>query len=122
MGKGKFVRQKNQRKEFLKTFILNPYGSYKFSTFRGQYFIDTEDTCPRCKLDFGRRVVAKTFLNDIKAFIKDIETTCKDYEITLEARGEIPKTEEITTKDEEKVEEEPSPILKEKFINEKPDI
>lgn len=93
MGKGKFVKKRNAKRRYLRTFILLPYGILKLYQIGNEYTVETQDICPRCALKITSGIEIKKFLHDIKQVFKDVRQAAKDLKI-MELNDEIDAIDE----------------------------
>lgn len=93
MCKGKFVKKRNAKRRYLRTFILLPYGILKLYKIGSKYTVETQDICPRCALKITSGIEIRKFLHDIKQVFKDVRQAAKDLKI-MELNDEIEAIDE----------------------------
>lgn len=118
MGKNKFVKSKASKKCNLRKFVILPYGFCRLTNYLGEFHIETEDICPRCRLRFSSRTQAKSFLEDLKRLVKEMEQDYKNRDMLPKSDDEDESEDEIRPEPVSPRPEMPSPIPTENHINE----
>lgn len=93
MGKGKFVRTRNAKRRYLRTFVLLPYGILKLYKSENKYVIESQDLCPKCALKITSEIEIRKFLYEMKKVFKEVKQAAKDLKI-MDLNDEIEAVDE----------------------------
>jgi len=90
MGKGKYIKSKKPKRDYLRTYILIPYGILKLYRRRGHYEIESQDLCPRCGLLITSSAEVLRFHKDLKGLYTEIGHTIDVLKIKPEEEQAAP--------------------------------